>query len=128
MSLAIPTLARSPRRHRRRRPAPPPMRRGVRRFGLRLERLEDRTVLSTFLVTNTGDGGPGSLRRAILDANAGTAGTNTIEFDIPGDGVKTIAPLSPLPPITRAVLIDGFSQPGYAGTPLIELSGSQAGP
>ena len=25
------------------------------------------------------------------------------------------------------MLIDGFSQPGYAGTPLIELSGSQAG-
>ena len=26
------------------------------------------------------------------------------------------------------MLIDGFSQPGYAGTPLIELSGSQAVP
>ena len=25
------------------------------------------------------------------------------------------------------MLIDGFSQPGYAGTPLIELNGSQAG-
>ena len=25
------------------------------------------------------------------------------------------------------MLIDGISQPGYAGTPLIELSGSQAG-
>ena len=45
----------------------------------------------------------------------------------PGPGVQTIAPISPLPAITRAVLIDGFSQPGYAGTPLIELSGSQAG-
>ena len=32
-----------------------------------------------------------------------------------------------LPAITNPVLIDGYSQPGYAGTPLIELSGSQAG-
>ena len=45
----------------------------------------------------------------------------------PGSGVQTILPLSPLPAITNPVLIDGFSQPGYAGTPLIELSGSQAG-
>ena len=41
--------------------------------------------------------------------------------------MQTIAPLSSLPAITNPVLIDGFSQPGYAGTPLIELSGSQAG-
>ena len=41
--------------------------------------------------------------------------------------MQTIAPLSALPAITQAVLIDGFSQPGYTGTPLIELSGSQAG-
>ena len=58
---------------------------------------------------------------------AATGGTNTIDFDIPGQGVQTIAPASPLPAITNPVLIDGFSQPGYAGTPLIELSGSQAG-
>src|SRR5262249_52987025 len=55
------------------------------------------------------------------------AGTGTIAFDIPGAGVQAIAPTSPLPAITRAVLIDGRSQPGYAGTPLIELDGSQAG-
>ena len=41
--------------------------------------------------------------------------------------MQTIAPLSPLPAITNPVLIDGYSQPGYAGTPLIELNGSQAG-
>src|SRR5262249_52338038 len=35
--------------------------------------------------------------------------------------------LSPLPAITGPVLIDGLSQPGYAGTPLIEIDGSQAG-
>jgi titin len=38
-----------------------------------------------------------------------------------------IAPVSPLPAITRAVLIDGWSQPGFAGTPLIQIDGGQAG-
>ena len=34
-------------------------------------------MLTTFLVTTTDDGGPGSLRQAILDANAG-AGADVI--------------------------------------------------
>ena len=80
-----------------------------------------------FSVTTTADSGPGSLRQAIINSNTETGGTNTIGFAIPGQGVQTISPLSPLPAITNPVLIDGFSQPGYAGTPLIELSGSQAG-
>ncbi len=89
--------------------------------------MEDRTLLSTFLVDNTGDSGPGSLRQAIVDSNVATGVTNAIEFNIPGSGVQTIAPLSPLPSITDSALIDGTSQPGYARTPLIEISGSQAG-
>ncbi len=79
-----------------------------------------------FPVTTTADSGPGSLRQAILDSNTASGGTNTIDFAIPGQGVQTISPLSSLPAITNPVLIDGFSQPGYSGTPLIELSGSQA--
>src|SRR5262249_4610545 len=79
-----------------------------------------------FTVTNTADSGPGSLRRAIFDADA-TSGPVTIAFDLPATGAATIAPIAPLPPITNSVLIDGFSQPGYAGTPLVELNGSQAG-
>jgi len=89
--------------------------------------MEDRTLLSTFLVSNTGDSGPGSLRQAIVDSNNAVGATNTIDFDIPGTGVQSIVPLSSLPAITNPVLIDGTSQPGYGGTPLIELSGSQAG-
>jgi hypothetical protein len=89
--------------------------------------MEDRTLLSTFTVRNTADSGPGSLRQAILDSNAASAAINRIDFDIPGPGEPTIAPASPLPAITHPVLIDGFSQPGYAGTPLIEIDGSQAG-
>ncbi len=41
----------------------------------------------TYTVTNTADSGAGSLRQAILDANAGT---DTIAFDIPGAGVHRI--------------------------------------
>ena len=93
----------------------------------RFEFMEDRTLLSTFDVTDTADSGSGSLRQAILDSNAATAATNTIDFAIPGNGVQTISPLSALPPITQAVLVDGWSQPGYAGTPLIQIDGSQAG-
>ena len=66
--------------------------------------MEDRTLLSAFLVSNTGDSGPGSLRQAIVDSNAATGATNTIDFKIPGQGVQTIAPASPLPAITKAVL------------------------
>jgi hypothetical protein len=84
-----------------------------------------------FLVTNTNDSGSGSLRQAILDANA-AMGADDIHFDIePGTGeVHTITPLTPLPQIccdVAAVTIDGSTQPGYAGTPLIELDGSTAG-
>ena len=89
--------------------------------------MEDRTLLASFLVINTDSSGRGSLRQAILDSDAATGGTHTIDFDIPGSGVQTIVPLSALPAITHSVLIDGFSQPGYGETPLIELSGNQAG-
>jgi titin len=89
--------------------------------------VEDRTLLSTFIVTNTADTGPGSLRQAILDSDSATGQTNTIDFAIPGTGVETITPVTSLPSITQAVLIDGWSQPAYAGTPLIQIDGSQAG-
>jgi len=78
-----------------------------------------------FTVTNTNDSGSGSLRQAILDANANT-GTDTIRFSI-NSGVQTISPLSALPTITDSVFIDGTTQPGFAGSPLIELDGSNAG-
>jgi hypothetical protein len=83
------------------------------------------STAATFTVTNTNDSGPGSLRQAILDANA-NAGLDTVVFAI-GSGPQTIAPLSALPTISDPVVIDGRTQPGYAGTPLIELSGASAG-
>jgi hypothetical protein len=66
---------------------------------------------STFTVTNTSDGGAGSLRQAILDANF-TDGASVINFNIPGTGVHTIKPSSALPIITEQVTIDGYTQPG----------------
>ncbi len=42
--------------------------------------MEERTLLSGFVVSNTGDSGPGSLRQAILDANA-QSGASDITFD-----------------------------------------------
>jgi uncharacterized repeat protein (TIGR01451 family) len=89
------------------------------------ERLEERSLLSTFTVINTDDSGPGSLRQAILGANA-LAGLDTIDFDFPRAGRYTIMPLSGLPSIDDPVTIDGTTQPGYAGIPFIELDGSQA--
>ncbi len=64
-----------------------------------------------FTVTNTNDSGAGSLRQAILDANA-AGGLDTIAFNIAGGGVHTITPATNLPTITSPVLIDGYSQPG----------------
>ncbi|WP_370528863.1 Ig-like domain-containing protein [Tychonema sp. LEGE 07199] len=98
----------------------------------------------TFLVTNTNDSGPGSLRQAILNANA-HPGTDTIAFQITTfiqiprlpfqkpieipiafTNPQTIDLSSALPTITDAVTIDGWSQggPGFQGAPRIELNGA----
>src|SRR5262249_61812635 len=66
----------------------------------------------TFTVTNTQDGGTGSLRDAITQANADTAttGPDTIAFAIAQGGVPTIVLASVLPAIARPVVIDGTTQ------------------
>ena len=66
---------------------------------------------ATFTVTNTDDSGAGSLRQAILDAEA-SAGADTIAFAIPGAGVHTITPLDLLPIVSQPLTIDGYTQPG----------------
>ena len=69
---------------------------------------------ATFTVTNTNDSGAGSLRQAILDANARIGYDWTaIWFNIPGTAPFTIAPQSALPTITDPVVLAGFTQPGY---------------
>jgi parallel beta-helix repeat protein len=76
----------------------------------------------TFVVTHAEDEGDGSLRQAILDANA-HSGTDRIVFNIEGEAL-TISPMEPLPDITEAVEIDGTTQPGYEDRPRIEIEGS----
>ncbi len=76
----------------------------------------------SFLVTNTNDDGAGSLRQAIRNAIE-KPGTDTIRFRI-DSGEQTIRLASPLPVITDPIIIDGTSQLGYQGTPLIKLDGS----
>ena len=79
-----------------------------------------------FVVTNTADSSSGSFRQAILAANA-SPDRNRIVFDIPGAGPHTISPLAPLPKISWPVVIDATTQPGYAGAPIVALSGVSAG-
>lgn len=89
----------------------------MRRLGLlivmSLMTLTASAQVDRFVVTTVDDSGPGTLRQAILDANS-TVGQNTIDFDIPGAGPRVIQPITPLPAVTDAVFIDGFSQPGSA--------------
>jgi len=88
--------------------------------------LAPRSRAATFVVSNTQDSGSGSFRQDILDANA-SSGLDTITFQIPGAGPHTISPKLALPAVTDPVVIDATSQPGFAGSPLIELNGAHAG-
>ncbi|HTQ49863.1 MAG TPA: M12 family metallopeptidase [Candidatus Acidoferrales bacterium] len=87
----------------------------------------------TNVVTTTADVGPGSLRAAIYYAtdHPGT----TIRFAIPaGDpgysnGVFNLHLTGMLPPlVTDGTVIDGSTQPGFAGRPLIFVDASQVLP
>lgn len=82
--------------------------------------------MTTFTVSNTNNSGAGSFRNAIIGANE-SSGLNNIIFDIPGSEPQTIQLLSPLPDISDRIVIDGTTQSGYAGTPIIELNGEDAG-
>jgi hypothetical protein len=75
-----------------------------------------------YTVTTTADSGTGSLRQAILDANL-TLDADEVHFAIPGSGVKTIALLAQLPPVTRSLTIDGFTQPGASANTLETFEG-----
>lgn len=94
----------------------------------------------TFVVSNTSDSGTGSLRAAILAANAQTftggnfCARHRIAFAIPGAGPHSIRPLSALPMIAIPMDVDGYSQPGAtasngtsAAVLKIEIDGSLAG-
>jgi uncharacterized repeat protein (TIGR01451 family) len=107
-----------------------------------LEQLERRSLLTTFIVDTPLDSlnvnqpdGVVTLREAVLasilnepigDAPAGTPGLDTITFNLP-DSVIPIRLVAPLPTITDNIDFDGTTQPGYSGSPIVELDGSLAG-
>ncbi len=124
--------------------------RGLRRrpttMGLRVESLESRQLMAIITVNTTADTNLRdnvlTLREAIqLSNNDGSlpignlsaaelalvsgslSSPNTIEFSI-GSGFASIQLGSALPAITSPVIIDGTSQPGFAGLPVIELNGN----
>lgn len=98
-----------------------------------LEDLEERRLLATFVVNSNADfpvtaplpvlpGMTLTLRQAIVNANATTA-PDTILFNLPA-GATTIHPITALPTVTQPTTIDGTSQPGYAGTPIVNIDGT----
>lgn len=100
-----------------------------------IEQLEKRLLFTTVVVTNTLSSGAGSLNDAILAVNNSTDQSNTIQFNLASDGsVQSIPVTSALPALKDAmgvsgktVTIDGTSEPGYAGSPLVQLVGPSAG-
>ena len=125
-----------------------------------LERMEPRALLATLTVNSVADAvnadGGLTLREAIMVSNGDLAvsslsaqeqaqvsgplatgpAPNTIAFDLPGSGVRTISPTSELPTISKPLVIDGYTQAGAhpntlaVGTNaalLVALDGSMAG-
>ena len=91
--------------------------------------IEPTALAATFTVNTADDHNDGvcnaadcTLREAINAANAG----DTISFNIPGSGVRTINATNGFS-ITKAVTIDGATQPGFAGAPLLIASGALTG-
>jgi len=101
-------------------------------------------TVNRFVVNSTGETGDASpgdgncddgtgtctLRAALEETNSLSnlaAGPDVIIFDIAGVGPHTIQPGSALPTVTEAVVIDGIREPDFAGTPVVELDGTNAG-
>jgi uncharacterized repeat protein (TIGR01451 family)/CSLREA domain-containing protein len=91
------------------------------------------SAATTYVVNSTADPGNGTcdsnectLREAISAADS-NPGADVIDFSI-GSGVQTISPTSALPQVTGPVTIDGTTQPGFSGAPLIEVSGANCSP
>jgi Ca2+-binding RTX toxin-like protein len=83
-----------------------------------VERLEERTLLSTYVVSNTNDSGAGSLRQAILDSNA-SGGQDLITFNIGGSGAAITLTSGQLT-ITDDLQING------PGASVLSVSGNNA--
>ena len=106
--------------------------RGVVGFATLLTFSGAAATAATFTVNSTADTDDGAcnaanctLREAIIAAN-GTPAADTIRFVI-GSGVRTIALTSELPAVSQPAILDGTTQPGFAGSPIIELTDAAPG-
>jgi len=78
-------------------------------------------MAATYTVTSSGDANSsGTLRWAINQANAGP-GADIIAFNM--SAPYLVSPTGTLPTVTEEVLINGRTQPGYAGIPLVCIDG-----
>jgi parallel beta-helix repeat protein len=84
---------------------------------LNLEHLERRLALTSFAVLNLDDSGAGSLRQAMLDANA-NVGADVIDFDIAGTILLTSGDL---PTLTDQVSIEGNTANSFTSAPVVEI-------
>ena len=90
-------------------------------------------LLPFYSVTNTADSGPGSLRQAIIDANAQCVKDPCrIGFHMPleGNAIVTIVPETALPQLTGHIAIDGTTAKQFNSRfdthPIVLLDGSHA--
>jgi hypothetical protein len=77
---------------------------------------------AVLIVSSAADSGENTLRAAIEIANA-SAEPDRIVFAL-ANGASQITLRTPLPVIEQALTIDGSTQPGYAGVPVITLDGA----
>lgn len=94
-----------------------------------LTALEARTLLTTYTVTNTSSDfrTVGSLPFAVFQANYTTPGLDRINFNLPGAGPHVITVNQTLY-INDLTVIDGTTQPGYAGYPVVSIRGTSSVP
>src|SRR4051794_19734990 len=111
-------------------------------FVMFISAVDHGNAATTIVVTTVADtvaaDGACSLREAIQAANTnatvnecvhdGSGGTDTISFNIAGNGPHIInVGVGGLPTITAPVIVDGSLEPSFAGTPVMVLNGAAAG-
>ena len=100
-------------------------------FGLVVDTVSDtadgNTTSIAALLADKGADGHISLREAITaannTANANVSTPDKIYFNIPGSGAHVITLGSLLPNVNEAVVLDGSTDPNFAGMPVIEVRG-----
>lgn len=85
------------------------------------------TLAATYTVTNNGDTATGGTLRWAINGATTNPGPDTIAFALSSTTITPTAALPSLSDLEAGTVIDGTTQPGYAGTPLVKLVGTSAG-